>query len=909
MIKTLSSVALTLGLVCHATYADTQRQLLPRLVPVNNTQQVFESEEAYLVIKVNNDAHVATNDLYSYCPQLTALALSHGFVLESLIKVDPERLQALGERGEARTGKEQTKLNTFFRGEFVEQPAIETLQLIAAAIDELETVEYCHIAYKTLIPPGAVTSDTPDLTEYQTYRNGEAGVNIDYAWDFGAGGWGVRLSDVEFYWNLDHEDIIDAGIQQEPNQTPHPLTLQFVPHHGLGVVGITSAVPNEFGMTGLVPDAEVWVYPEFTIEGGIRRFDAVATAIADSRPGDVVMLEMQTPGLTDDPAGFAPAELELPLWEIIRAGTDAGVIIVAVAGNGNQDLDSPLYAPYMARGDSGAIMVGAGTPDTEHNRLFFSNYGTRVNAQGWGWDVATLGEGDFMIFEGDENRAYTNTFNGTSSATPFVAAACVSLQSLAQEELGRRLSPAEMRDLITTTGTPQGDGLHIGPFINMKSSIDELLSRNWVTAINCGGEEFISASGIVYAEDTDFDGGSTIQVLDDIADTPDDAVFASARQGEFEYEIEVPKGEYELVLHFAEIAGSPTSSVTVTAEGDTIAENLNIADEAGGALTALTLSETIVIRDKELDLEVSGLGASLSGFYLRPVSEIVVAVNCGGSNYRSRKGITFSTDKFYSGGNSFETTDRIKETVDQPTHQTARQGEFSYNVPVENGSYAVVAQFAAIDETLLETDSMTLTIEGDPVLADFSVIDSANGTDRAYRTVLPATVTDGVLSLKIESTSGNGQLNAFYISELAEVTVAVNSGGSYLIDDDILYFPDFGYTGGSTFGLPARFLGLFLNSSGRQGDFSYSVDVPDGDYVLTLNLANANGHFDLTVEGDAVPLARRARGARSFGADREIEVPVTIEDGNIDFQLESTRRSGAKLNSWKLVAFNSSDRS
>ena len=67
---------------------------------------------------------------------------------------------------------------------------------------------------------------------------------------------------------------------------------------------------------------------------------------------------MQTVG----PGGSSgPAEIHPMVWLVTRLGTDAGVVIVAAAGNGEQDLDSADYDEYRGRGDSGAIIVGAGT--------------------------------------------------------------------------------------------------------------------------------------------------------------------------------------------------------------------------------------------------------------------------------------------------------------------------------------------------------------------------------------------------------------------------------------------------------------------------------------------------------------------------------------------------------------------
>lgn len=164
----------------------------------------------------------------------------------------------------------------------------------------------------------------------------------------------------------------------------------------------------------------------------------------------------------------------MSVWTLTRSATDSGIIVVAAAGNGNQDLDGAAYTEYRDRGDSGAIIVGAGLPDTNHDKETFSTYGLRVNVQGWGRRVITLGYGEYANYGVDDRQTYTSRFAGTSSASPFVASAAAALQSLAEAELGYRLTPAEMRELLIDTGIPQGSGGHIGPFPNMAAAIVEL---------------------------------------------------------------------------------------------------------------------------------------------------------------------------------------------------------------------------------------------------------------------------------------------------------------------------------------------------------------------------------------------------------------------------------------------------
>jgi subtilisin family serine protease len=98
-------------------------------------------------------------------------------------------------------------------------------------------------------------------------------------------------------------------------------------------------------------------------------------------------------------------------------------------------------------------MVGAGDSSVTHERLYFSNYGSRIDAFGIGENVVTTGYGD--LFNGGPTRTYAGGFNGTSSATPIVAGSIAVLSSIAKAE-GRTLTGKEIRAALRATGTPQG---------------------------------------------------------------------------------------------------------------------------------------------------------------------------------------------------------------------------------------------------------------------------------------------------------------------------------------------------------------------------------------------------------------------------------------------------------------------
>ena len=133
---------------------------------------------------------------------------------------------------------------------------------------------------------------------------------------------------------------------------------------------------------------------------------------------------------------------------------------------------------YMDRGNSGAIIVGAGSSDTLHTKRHDSTYGSRVDLQAWGKDVATTGYGDLAEYGNDENQSYTDSFNGTSSAAACVAGAVVLLQSYAKNQLGTLFTPEEMKAHLQAYSHEQsGDDGNIGPALAVKLASQELPDR------------------------------------------------------------------------------------------------------------------------------------------------------------------------------------------------------------------------------------------------------------------------------------------------------------------------------------------------------------------------------------------------------------------------------------------------
>ena len=471
-----------LAIVTLSAFAATGQGLQRDRTPISSPPLItYEDFDYLLVIKFRDDMKARalpggalssqTNKALS---GVTAVADRYSLTFRSQISLPESELTALENRALARTGRNQPDLAGMM---IVEMPDADTASLrqVAEEMRDLPEVEYVFMQPLAVPPPGDIAPVTPDLTSNQGYFGPDPGMDVDYAWSQGADGSGIRLSDCEYGWNQDHEDLNDIDLHLEAGQTPHPdVFTNGWDSHGTAVIGETSGVVNAYGVSGMAPGSPIYTYPEYTVEDGGRRVTSVTNAIANSAAGDVVLLEMQTTGV-NGAGSYVPAEYNPSVWTVVKAGVDAGVIVVGAAGNGNQDLDHADYQDYMDRGNSGSILVGAGSASTNHDKLGFSTYGSRVNIQGWGQSVFTLGYGDFAEYGGDKNQRYIAGFNGTSSASPFIASACVIVQSASVAATGSRMSPADVIDLLVSTGLPQGTGGNIGPFPNLRAAIDGIV--------------------------------------------------------------------------------------------------------------------------------------------------------------------------------------------------------------------------------------------------------------------------------------------------------------------------------------------------------------------------------------------------------------------------------------------------
>jgi hypothetical protein len=414
------------------------------------------------------------------------LMASENITLRPLFGSSEERLRAAADSSKTTSGVQPPDLSVYYR---VEAPQ-DRLDEIAEKLRKLGVFEAAYI--KPAPEPASFKinqmvarqeeppAHTPNFTPRQEFLDAApGGVDARYAWTVPGGrGAGIGVIDIEGAWRFTHEDLLQNQGGVVGGTQSGDLRWR---NHGTAVVGEIGGDDNALGITGIAQDANVRA---ISIFGGLGPAAAIRNAADMLNPSDIILIELHAPGPRfnfqgrDDQLGYIAMEWWPDNFDAIRYATSRGIVVVEAAGNGAENLDDAIYNnpaagfpatwtnPFnRANRDSGAILVGAGAPPSgthgrdhgpDRSRLDFSNWGASIDAQGWGREVTTTGYGDLQGGI-NEDEWYTDTFSGTSSASPIVVGTLACVQG-ALRAVGRPLlSSARARELLRTTGSPQQD--------------------------------------------------------------------------------------------------------------------------------------------------------------------------------------------------------------------------------------------------------------------------------------------------------------------------------------------------------------------------------------------------------------------------------------------------------------------
>jgi len=239
-----------------------------------------------------------------------------------------------------------------------------------------------------------------------------------------------------------------------------------------------------------------------------------------------------------------------------------------------------------------------------------------------------------------------------------------------------------------------------------------------------------------------------------------------------------------------------------------------------------------------------------------PGEEVRILCGNSASRYIDQVGRIWGGDRFFAGGRPFSTTVPISRAEDPAIWQTGREGDFSYDIPLNPDIYEVRLYFAepilyGADQTEgggETTRLFDLFVNGQPTLSIFDIIADAGGARTADIKVLTDVTpsADGALHLRLKPRKSQPILNAIEIlpgipGRIRPIQITTSSFPVYSTDRT-LWGADRYFAGGRRVSYSERVTGSDspqIYGSERFGNFTYCIPVAPGSYTARLHFREA----------------------------------------------------------------------
>jgi hypothetical protein len=276
-----------------------------------------------------------------------------------------------------------------------------------------------------------------------------------------------------------------------------------------------------------------------------------------------------------------------------------------------------------------------------------------------------------------------------------------------------------------------------------------------------------------------------------IARTPDPTLYRYFRSGNFQYDIPLKAGVYELRLHFAQslapwsllgTAGEATASVSVN--DDTYNMRLSLAADGAGSSTAdvRVFKNISPAEDGRLHLRFhpGEEFAFVNAIEIPPgVRKRLQPIRIPTRDcfYTDHLGHIWSPDRYYRGGTVVLRREPVKGTEDPDLFASERYGNFDYVIPVAEGTYAVTLGFA---ETWFGpkypggggkgSRVFDVLCNGTALVRNLDVYDEAGEAGKVLMKTLHGVrpMSDGKLHLAFNSTRNFAMVNTIEITDESE---------------------------------------------------------------------------------------------------------------------------------------------
>ncbi|MFN7935403.1 MAG: malectin domain-containing carbohydrate-binding protein [Bryobacteraceae bacterium] len=224
--------------------------------------------------------------------------------------------------------------------------------------------------------------------------------------------------------------------------------------------------------------------------------------------------------------------------------------------------------------------------------------------------------------------------------------------------------------------------------------------------------EWTSSLGQLWQADRYFTGGQAVlEPPRPIRNTQDQALYLTRREGDFQYDIPLDPGAYELRLHFAETLYGPDNPARggeasrifrILANGQVLIAGLDVLTDAGGSNTAdiLVFKDIHPAPDGLLHLAFASNRrekAMLSGIEILPGTPgrmLPVRISMAPYSFKDRAGQQWLSDRYFSGGLPVHVPALEVNDPEAEFYRHHRYGHFTYTIPVaRNSTYTVRLRF------------------------------------------------------------------------------------------------------------------------------------------------------------------------------------------------------------------------
>lgn len=242
-----------------------------------------------------------------------------------------------------------------------------------------------------------------------------------------------------------------------------------------------------------------------------------------------------------------------------------------------------------------------------------------------------------------------------------------------------------------------------GPVIPNGQEIRILAGRTAGSYTDCFGR--------VWQPDRYFTGGYVTNYAGHpVRGTLDPGLYQTAREGDFQYDIPLPPGNYELRLYFAELlfgeenvggGGEGMRVFNVDANGRRLLSFFDVIADAAGANVAneRVFKDVAPDADGYLHLRFTHLirDAFVNAIEIRPGTPgklRPIRIVMSNSSYLDRAGQLWERDHYYQGGQLLSRPQTVSGTYEPSLYRSQRCGNITYVIPVAPSTYAMTLRFA-----------------------------------------------------------------------------------------------------------------------------------------------------------------------------------------------------------------------